>query len=151
MVRSFIVAGAVLVVMAGPVRAEAVDPATSPFAALGKQYTEAYNRKDAAAVAALFSEDAIRVSASGMIQGRAAINKAVEDAIQGGGHDLSLRYHVAHVDGNTGWAIVEYQSQVRGKDGADTPVHGHSTTVYVRDGGNWKIKAQGTVNMPPPK
>src|SRR5215208_4258787 len=121
-------AAAVFVVMAGPVRAEAVDPASSPFAALGKQYIEAFDKKDAAAAAALFAEDAIRVNAGGILRGRAAIQKAIETALESGVHDLKLQYHVAHVDGNTGCAVLESNSQVRGKDGAlNTPAHGFTS------------------------
>ena len=145
------VAAVLLMVFAAAVRAEETDPEKSPFAALGKQYVEAYNKKDAAIVATLFAEDAIRVNASGIIRGRAAIQKAVEAGLEAGNHDLTLRYHVAHIDGNTGWAVVESNSLVRGKDGTDTPARGFTTSVYVRDGGAWKIKAQTVVNAPPPK
>src|SRR5258705_283787 len=82
-------------------RAEAVDPATSPFAAVGKQYIEAYNRKDAAAVAALFADDAVRVTDRGIIQGRDAVQKSTEAGLEAGGHDLRLRYNHTHIDGNT--------------------------------------------------
>src|ERR1051325_9171772 len=123
------VAAVLLMVFAAAVRAEETDPEKSPFAALGKQYVEAYNKKDAAIVATLFAEDAIRVNASGIIRSRAAIQKAVEGGLEGGNHDLTLRYHVAHIDGNTGWAVVESNSLVRGKDGTDTPARGFTTSV----------------------
>jgi ketosteroid isomerase-like protein len=40
---------------------------------LQKNFEEAYNRKDADAMAAAFTEDAIRVTPSGIFQGRDAI------------------------------------------------------------------------------
>jgi len=142
---------ALCLLIAGSARSEAIDPASSPFAAVGKQYTEAYNRKDAAAVAALFSDDAVRVTDRGIIQGREAIQKSTEAGLEAGGHDLRLRYHHTHIDGNTGWSVAEVDYSVRGKDGAVSPMHAFSTSVWVRDGGVWKIKAQQIVNAPPPK
>src|ERR1051325_7150862 len=119
---AIIACAAGLVLLAEPARSEAIDPATSPFAAAGKQYVEAYNRKDAAGVAALFTEDAVRVNAQGLIRGRAEIQKSTQAALDAGGHSLSLRYDVAHINGNTGWSVAEFNFQVRGKDGTDAPV-----------------------------
>ena len=94
-----ITSAAVLALIAAPARTEPVDAATSPFAAAGKQYVEAYNRKDAAGVAALFTEDAVRVNAQGLIRGRAEIQKSTQAALDAGGHSLSLRYDVATLTG----------------------------------------------------
>src|SRR5438045_1319351 len=146
-----IAAFAVLVLSAGSARTERIDPATSPFAAVGKQYAEAYNRKDAAAVAALFADDAVRVTDRGIIQGREAIQKSTEAGLEAGGHDLRIRYHVTHIDGNTGWSVAEVDFNVRGKDGSVSPMHAFATSVWVRDGGAWKIKGQSIVNAPPAK
>jgi ketosteroid isomerase-like protein len=143
----FISVHVLMTLAAGSARPEPVDPATSPFAAAGKQWVEAYNRKDAAAVAALFTEDAIRVSALGIIRGRDAMQKFIQDALDAGGHALNLRYHVAYIDGNIGWSVVEYNL----KDGLDSPVRGFSTSFWVRDGGAWRIKGQTAVNALPPK
>src|SRR5438046_181009 len=154
MVRSILmVVACVAAVVFGtePTRSEAIDPATSPFAAAGKQYAEAYNRKDAAAVAALFADDAVRVTDRGIIQGREAIQKSTEAGFEAGGHDLRIRYHVTHIDGNTGWSVAEVDFSVRGKDGSVSPMHAFATSVWVRDGGAWKIKGQSIVNAPPPK
>src|ERR1044071_2397032 len=148
---AIIACAAGLVLLAEPARSEAIDPATSPFAAAGKQYIEAYNRKDAAGVAALFADDAVRVTAGGIIQGREAIQKSTEAGLEAGGHDLRLRYHHAHVDGNTGWSVAEVDFGVRGKDGSVSPVHAFATSVWVRDGAAWKIKTHSIVNTPPPK
>jgi ketosteroid isomerase-like protein len=147
-----VIANAVILILtAGLARTEPVDPATSPFAAAGKQYVEGFNRKDAAAVAALFAEDAVRVNTQGIIRGREAIQKSTQAGLDAGSHTLTLRYHVAHIDGNTGWSVAEYDYRLRGNDGSDAPVRGFATSVWVRDGEGWKIKGQTTVNAPPPK
>lgn len=153
MIRSIrsMVGAAVFVLLTGTVQAQATDPANSPFAAVGKQYAEAFNRKDAAAVAALFADDAVRVNAQGIIRGREAIQKSVKSGLDAGAHDLKLQYHVAHVDGDTGWSLAEFNYRVRGKDGGVSPVRGFATTVWIQSGGVWKIKAQGLTSAPPPR
>lgn len=96
MVRSLLsVAALAVVLLASPLRAEQTDPEKSPFAAVGKQFAEAFNRKDAAAVGALYTDDAIRVNQGGITRGRAAIQKSIGDGLEAGAHDLKLRYHAA--------------------------------------------------------
>jgi uncharacterized protein (TIGR02246 family) len=150
-ILSGVVGAAILVLMSVAPQAEPIDPATSPFAAVGKQYIEAYNRKDAAAVAALFADDAVRVTDRGIIQGREAIQKSTAAGLEAGGHDLRIRYHMTHIDGNTGWSVAEVDFAVRGKDGSVSPMHAFATSIWLRDGGTWKIKTQGITNAPPPK
>jgi uncharacterized protein (TIGR02246 family) len=41
----------------------------------GKKYDEAFNKNDATAVAALFTEDALQVTPDGLYSGRQAIEK----------------------------------------------------------------------------
>jgi ketosteroid isomerase-like protein len=53
------------------------------------QFTGAFNRQDAAGLAALFSEDGMRVTPQGIIQGRDAIRKDSDRRFQSRFHDLS--------------------------------------------------------------
>jgi ketosteroid isomerase-like protein len=57
---------------------------------VAKKWEAAYNRKDAAGVAALYTESAVEVAPTGIFQGRAAIQKRIEDDFKAGGHDLSI-------------------------------------------------------------
>ena len=54
------------------------------------QFTTAFNRQDAAGVAALFAEDGIRVTPQGIIQGRDAIQKDADKRFQSRFHDLAV-------------------------------------------------------------
>ncbi len=54
------------------------------------QFTTAFNRRDAAGVAALFSEEGIRATPQGIIQGRDAIQKDADKRFQSRFHDLSI-------------------------------------------------------------
>jgi uncharacterized protein (TIGR02246 family) len=49
---------------------------------LGMKVDEAYNKNDAGAVAALFTEDAVLVAPDGMFYGRQAIEKRYADTFQ---------------------------------------------------------------------
>jgi len=54
------------------------------------QFTTAFNRQDAAGLAALFSDNGIRVTPQGIIQGRDAIQKDSDKRFQSRFHDLSI-------------------------------------------------------------
>src|SRR5262245_881483 len=50
--------------------------------AYDKKYDEAFNNNDAAAVAALYTDDAVQVAPEGLIYGRKAIEKHYADLFQ---------------------------------------------------------------------
>jgi hypothetical protein len=56
--------------------------AVDAFGALGLKLDEAYNKNDAAAVAALFTEDGVLLAPDGMFSGRQDIEKRYADAFQ---------------------------------------------------------------------
>jgi ketosteroid isomerase-like protein len=59
------------------------DPkAVDEFGVLATKQEEAFTNKDAAALAALFTEDAVLVAPDGIFSGRQAIEKRYEDAFQ---------------------------------------------------------------------
>ena len=59
------------------------DPkALDEFGVLATNQSEAFTNKDAAAVAALFTEDAVLVAPDGIFSGRQAIEKRYEDTFQ---------------------------------------------------------------------
>jgi ketosteroid isomerase-like protein len=60
MVRTIVLAGSLM--MVGCVRAVAQQASDDQYADLQKNFAEAYNRKDVDAMAAAFTEDAIRVT-----------------------------------------------------------------------------------------
>ncbi|MCK1368025.1 nuclear transport factor 2 family protein [Bradyrhizobium sp. 62] len=61
--------------------------AESASANFQKNFASAYNRGDVDAVAAAFAEDAIRVTPSGIFQGRDAIRRSFQEALKIGLHD----------------------------------------------------------------
>ena len=70
---------------------ETVDPQTiEQLIAFGKKLNEAENNNDAAALAALFTEDAVFVTDTGSVYGRQAIEKWFADDFQEWHHSNKL-------------------------------------------------------------
>ncbi|MGH7111363.1 MAG: YybH family protein [Stellaceae bacterium] len=149
-------AGAILVAAAGPAPAQtSKSPAgVSSIAAAMKNAQDAYNRKDAAALAAFFTEDALYISPFGILRGRTAIRKRYEAEFKAGWHDLRVHLDSDRIRGNTAWAVGEWSARGPGKNGPETPVHGYLSDVDVRVGHAWKVQVDTVVgaepNPPPP-
>ena len=127
---------------------DVADPQTTQkILALGKAFDEAYSDNDAAAVAALFTRDAVLVTIEGPIFGRQAIQKWFTDFFQQSplrpqnsmGKFDGNAFHLLGTDGNTMWATGEYSETVQGKNGEPRPVHSYNFWIYVREGEDWKL------------
>jgi Nuclear transport factor 2 (NTF2) domain. len=98
-----------------------------------RKYDETYNTNDAAAIATLYTPDAVEVfresSGGGTVSGQQAIEKkyAVEASTSNMAHKLVEVYAI----GNDICAITEYKVQMW---------KGHYTVIYVRDADTWKIR-----------
>ena len=116
--------------------------------ALAVEYENAFNRHDAAAVAALFTEDGVRVSGHGESRGRPAIAKsfAKYEFQDWNCTDLLKRIDRVLTVGNRViaqgiWSLT-YQEQGFAK--ATKPDDGHLSWVLVREGDTWKIARETT-------
>ena len=90
------------------------------------QFTTAFNRQDAAGVAALFSEDGIRVTPQGIIRGRDAIHKDSDKRFQSRFHDLSITPLIARDSSDSIWEAGEWTMKI-----GDHPVHGYFAMTLV--------------------
>jgi uncharacterized protein (TIGR02246 family) len=113
--------------------------ALDEFMALGMKVSEAYNTNDAAALAALFTEDAIYVAPEGVFVGRQAIEKAFVDVFQ--------RWHPTNfmsegnklnAIGNDAWAVGQWWCTLESQNGA-VFARGYWSALYLREGDAWKI------------
>jgi ketosteroid isomerase-like protein len=122
------------------------DPATTQkIRALSKAFDEAVSNNDAAAVGALFTEDAIFVSDRGPIHGR----QAIENWYTGVFQVWHPRNHIGKPDGNTphiigtngneAWETGEWSETGQGKAGRPIQVKGYWSTIDVHEGDGWKI------------
>jgi uncharacterized protein (TIGR02246 family) len=116
--------------------------ALDEFGALSQKLDEAYNKNDAAAAAALFTQDALLVTPDGMFSGRQDIEKRYEDMFQRWPitdfNGRRERRHLNAID-NAVWSAGQWASTSQSQTG---PVFawGCWTAIYVREGDAWKFR-----------
>jgi ketosteroid isomerase-like protein len=115
-----------------------------PFQKVQAEFAQAYNRKDVAAMAAFFSEDGVRITPSGIFQGRDAIRREMQRVIEMGLHDYSVQRTVSRLQGNMVFNAGEWQAKL-----GDRPFHGYYSALLVREGDEVKIFEE-TVNVAEP-
>jgi ketosteroid isomerase-like protein len=103
----------------------------------GKKFTAALKKGDAAAIANMYSADAIAMPPNEEIaQGRAAIQKLWQGAIDAGIRDLS--FEVLEVEKKGDWLYEVGKYVLKGADGKQMD-HGKYLVVWKREGGQWKL------------
>ena len=106
----------------------AVDPKTrQEIEAVGMQYGEAFNKHDAAAVAALYTQDAVRVAdwpGGESSVGREAIEKGFEKEFAASFPPLVRKLVQMYAIEDRILYISEY---------SHGPFHGHNVKIFVRD------------------
>ena len=132
---------------------ETVDPQLiQKLDTMSKKYNEAFNNHDAAAIAAVYTEDAVFVPDKGPLYGRQAIEQYYKDLFQ------KVRFlstvttypnspHPIGTDGNAVWENGEWSStlMITGQSGP-VQLKGYWASIKVRDGDTWKIRL--TTNTP---
>jgi uncharacterized protein (TIGR02246 family) len=115
--------------------------ALANFDELNHKLEAAYDRNDAAAVAALFTEDAVLMAADGVFSGRQQIEKRYADAFKGAPITEFIcsreRFHLKGID-NAVWSTGEWGSTFQGQTGPGF-ARGQWSAVYVPEGDAWKI------------
>jgi ketosteroid isomerase-like protein len=123
------------------------------FGEISQRLDEAYNNKDAAAAAALFTEDGVLEEPDGMAKGRLAIEKLYEDTFQRWPVTDFLsrreRYRLTAID-NAVWSAGEWSGTFQSQTGPIS-VWGYWSTIYVREGGAWKILMLSVTDHRPPR
>jgi uncharacterized protein (TIGR02246 family) len=112
--------------------------------ALIKKHTDALDKNDAAAVAAVFTEDGILVTPDGPISGRESIEKYYAGVFK----QVQLSNNLAPVDddsphiigtaGNEMWATGKWSATVKGQNFG--PVEAKGYWSVIREGDDWKIR-----------
>jgi ketosteroid isomerase-like protein len=122
------------------------------LAGLGKKIDEAFDNNDAAAVAALFTKDAVLVNNTGPIYGQEAIEKNFADLFQkfhiSNRIGLADSRHMIGTAGNEVWGNGEWSQTLQGQNGDLIKVKGYWSAIDVREGDDWKIRML-TWNMTP--
>jgi uncharacterized protein (TIGR02246 family) len=155
-IRSVVALVALAISFALPSFAQEKDTAadSQKIRALITSYDEAVNKNDAAAAAALYTEDAVLLTPRGPILGRKAIENWYADVFKGwhpkdhigkGNQDVRPMFGTA---GNEAWDTGEWSETGQGKSGGPESIKGYWSAVDIRDGDNWKIRLL-TYNVTP--
>jgi uncharacterized protein (TIGR02246 family) len=113
--------------------------------AISKKYDEAVNNNDAAAVAALYTEDAVFVADTGPLYGREAIEKFYTDVFQ----QWRPKNHLSKKDPNSPRFIGtadnvasngEWSETGQGQTGEPIQIKGYWSAIDTREGNDWKIR-----------
>ena len=126
--------------------------ALAEFGELSLKLDEAYNKNDAAAVAALFTEDAVLVAPDWMSSGRKAIEQRYKEAFQRSPiTDFNSRRERRYLNAidNAVWSAGQWASTVQSETG---PVFswGYWSAIYVWEGDAWKIRMLTLSERPRP-
>src|SRR5437763_892354 len=93
----------------------------------------AFNRKDAAAVASLYTEDATLLPpGSSVIQGRANIQAFMQSFINAGGSDAKLRVVDIQTSGDTAYEIGAFEANMPVPQGGTARAAGKCVVVWKR-------------------
>jgi ketosteroid isomerase-like protein len=116
------------------------------FEKMQSEFAQAYNRKDVAAMASFFSENAVRITPAGIFRGRDAIGRELQRVvIDLGLHDYSVRRSISRVEGNMVFNAGEWQAKLA--DGQ--PFRGYYSALLVRERDGVKMLEE-TVNVAAP-
>ncbi len=125
--------------------------ALGEFGELGMKADEAFNKNDATAVAALFTEDAVLVASDGMFYGRQAIEKRYADTFQQWPITTfsSQMCHQLHAIDNAVWSVGEWWSTLQSQTGPKFE-RGCWSAIYVCESDVWKIRLLTVKEHPQP-
>jgi ketosteroid isomerase-like protein len=144
MVRMIVAVACSLLSMSNMGTAQGNQVTDDRYEELQKNFAEAYNRKDAGAMAAAFAEDGIRVTPSGMFQGREAIRRNLLDVLNMGLRDYRVERTISRPIGSFVFNAGEWRAKL-----CDQPLHGYYTAIIVRQGTQAKIMEE-TVTIAAP-
>jgi uncharacterized protein (TIGR02246 family) len=119
------------------------------YIALVKKYDDALNKNDAAAVAALFTEDGVYMSDRGPVVGRDAIEKWHADLFKQFHLSNSLitvdedSPHIIGTAGNELWATGAWSATIQGQNFG--PIQTKAYWSVIREGDDWNIRMLSSV------
>jgi ketosteroid isomerase-like protein len=126
------------------------------LAALSKKTDEGYKNGDAAALAALYTEDAVFMANTGPIYGREAIEKHFVKLFQNlhfSNHlDKADQYspHMIGPSGNEAWSTGEWSVTYQVKSGSPVELKGYWLEIYEREGDTWEKQVDAWNVAPAP-
>ena len=141
------IVGLIAFAISMPSHAHEQAEAEKAVAAVVAAYIEKYNSKDAAGVAALYTEDGILVPPGPMITGRANIEKAWQASFDAG--RTGIRYDIKQIKPEGNVVLVVGQFTVKMPEGGSLQDRsGNFVNVYQWDGSALKFRVHSFSFMP---
>ena len=112
--------------------------------ALSKKTNDAFNKGDAAALAATFTEDAVLVNDTGPVYGREAIEKYYANLFQKihfSNYMTESDQYCPYIIGtasNEVWSNGEWSTIIQGQNFGPVHSKGYFSSITVRDGDVWR-------------
>ena len=132
---------ALLVSIGGPASpAESAGQTDEELVRVAEEWKTAYNAKDAAAVASLYTTDAYYVSAHVVAHGRSEIQAYFQRGIDAGGHIDSIEILSIGHSGDLAYTVGTYEATNAGQK-----VRGRNVIVLRKIGETWRMVAHETV------
>lgn len=132
----------------------AADPAPKAAPEFGKMWAswvKSVNAKDAAGAAAVYAtEGELYPPGEGVVKGRAAIEKYWKGAIDAG-VTVAVTSVASAVSGGLGYETGTYVLNEKGADGTMTTQTGKYVSIFVKEGGAWRVKYDCWNANPAPK
>jgi uncharacterized protein (TIGR02246 family) len=120
--------------------AEATGRTDQALVRVAEEWKAAYNARDAAAVASLYTADGYYVSAHVVAHGRAEIQAYFQRGIDAGGHIDAIQVLSSGQSGDLGYTVGTYEATNAGQK-----VRGRNVVVLRKDGDRWRMVAHETV------
>lgn len=113
------------------------------------KYLDAYNRKDAAGIAALYMEDGLRVPPGPITAGKQNIEKAWRAVFDAG--YTGLRYDIQQVqaEGNIVWSVGQFTVMAPDESGVPQERQGNFVNIYQWEGDGLKFRVHSFSFLPP--
>jgi uncharacterized protein (TIGR02246 family) len=113
------------------------------------KYLDAYNRKDAAGVAALYTADGFLVPPGPITTGRVNIEKAWRAVFDAG--RTGLRYDIQEVqaEGNAVWSVGRFTVMAPDESGVLQERQGNFANIYQWEGDGLKFRVHAFNFLPP--
>ena len=113
------------------------------------KYLDAYNKKDAAGVAALYTEDGLLVPPGPITTGKQNIEKAWRAVFDAG--RTGLRYDIQQVqaEGNIVWSVGQFTVMAPDESGVLQERQGNFANIYQWEGDGLKFRVHAFSFLPP--
>lgn len=138
---SFLFTLASFIALVNPLKAQ---DANKEMKAFVKKFEAAYNKKDAMAIKAMFTDDAVRTNTDGTVTtGSEAIGAEYTSQMKDNDFKVAISQEKAEMQAD-GSIMASGTYRVTGKTGAgeDVDFSGKYETTDVKVGGTWKISKQ---------